>query len=300
MGISDQNNTLRPIPEYKKIYERTVTVWGKANHDNLARLRIGIVGLGSVGSIVAESLARMGVERFVLIDFDEVQEHNLDRLLGATINDIGHLKAYIAQRQILKSATATHTQVGIFTNGITEIEGYKAALDCDVIFSCVDRPWARQVLNHIALNHLIPVIDGGIKVRFDKHTKQFEGADWQAHAITPERACMQCLRQFKPADVSTEQAGLLEDPSYMNGLDDDHSLKRNENIFPFSMNLASLEVLQLVEMVTGIAEAQGDGNYGSQRYVYNTGHIRLGNAQCHNDCLYKYSIALGDTFIPLY
>src|SRR6185369_13314819 len=62
-------------PTYRELFKRTVTVWGKENHATLARLRIGIVGLGSVGSLVAEALARMGMERFTLIDFDEVQEH---------------------------------------------------------------------------------------------------------------------------------------------------------------------------------------------------------------------------------
>lgn len=39
--------------------------------------RIHIVGCGSVGSTVAELLARFGLENFVLYDFDNVEEHNL-------------------------------------------------------------------------------------------------------------------------------------------------------------------------------------------------------------------------------
>ncbi len=74
-------NDLVPPPNFREMFRRTATVWGKKNHQNLARLRIGIVGLGSVGSIVAEALARMGLQRFVLIDHDHIQQHNLDRLL---------------------------------------------------------------------------------------------------------------------------------------------------------------------------------------------------------------------------
>ncbi len=291
------NDTLVPKPSFKEIYKRTVTVWGEKNHASIARLKVGIVGLGSVGSMVAEALARMGIERVVLIDFDEVQEHNLDRLLGATIRDIGHSKAMIAQRQILKSSTATNPQIKVVLSGITEELGYKSALDCDVLFSCVDRPWPRHVMNHIAYNHLIPVIDGGIKVKFETETKEFLGADWQAVTVGPERVCLKCVGQYESADVSTEREGLLDDPTYLDGLPVDHTFKRNENIFPFSMNLASLEVLQFVEMVTGIGEV--NGYYGTQRYSYNQGYIRLNDKRkCEDGCLFVEGIALGDSMFP--
>jgi molybdopterin/thiamine biosynthesis adenylyltransferase len=290
---------IRPKPEFKEIYKRTVTVWGNENHAQLARLRVGIVGLGSVGNIVAESLARMGVERFVLIDFDEVQLHNLDRLLGATISDVGQQKALIAERQILKSSTATKPDVRPVLYGVTEETGYRNALDCDVIFSCVDRPWPRQVLNHLAYNHLIPVIDGGIKVKLNCYSGEFEGADWQLQTVGPDRPCLQCIEAFNPSDVATEKEGLLEDPSYLAGLPIDHKFKRNENIFPFSTNLASLEVLQFIEMTTGIAHKN---YFGIQRYSYNHGYIRIyDEKKCREGCFYKEGIALGDSsFAPPY
>jgi molybdopterin/thiamine biosynthesis adenylyltransferase len=287
---------LRPKPVFREIYKRTFTVWGPENHAQLARLRIGIIGLGSVGSIVAETLARMGVERFVLIDFDEVQLHNLDRLLGAYQQDIGMPKVLVAQRQIQKAATAQKVQIHTVTGGITEETGYRYALDCDILFSCVDRPWPRQIQNHIAYSHLIPVVDGGIQVRIDPETGSFVGADWQLQTVGPDRPCLQCLEAFSPADVATEQAGLLDDPSYLAGLPVDHAFKRNENIFPFSANLASLEVFQLIEMVTGIA---GVNYFGTQRYSYNQGYIRVNDERhCHDNCYYQANLALADSKIP--
>src|SRR5205823_7079019 len=106
--------------------------------------------------------ARMGMERFVLIDFDETEEYNLDRLLGATAEDIGKLKVAVAGRQIQRSSTASRCLITEVPYSVAEDAGYAAALDCDVIFCCVDRPRARKILNHFAYAHLIPVIDGGI------------------------------------------------------------------------------------------------------------------------------------------
>jgi molybdopterin/thiamine biosynthesis adenylyltransferase len=288
---------LIPRPAFRELFKRTITVWGENNHANLARLRIGIIGLGSVGSIIAETLARMGCQRFTFIDYDEVQPHNLDRLLGATKSDVGKLKVIVAERQIRQSSTAAKIEVLTVPFSVVEEQGYRAALDCDVLFCCVDRPRPRQILNHIAYAHLIPVIDGGIQVRF-KDGKNFSGVDWQLQTVSPSRPCLECLDVFSPADASTEAAGKLDDPSYLKGLPADHGFKRNENVFPFSANLASLEVLQLVALVTGIAR---NNDFGIQRYRYNPGILESDTERtCRPDCDAQQMIAQGDQHFHLY
>src|ERR1041385_736535 len=81
---------------------RTVSFWGDANQRDLGRLRVGIVGLGSVGSILAESLARTGVRHLTLIDFDVIKNHNLDRTAGARPQDAKRKtpKVLVAQRNL--------------------------------------------------------------------------------------------------------------------------------------------------------------------------------------------------------
>lgn len=284
------NDRLVPRPRYQEMFKRTQTVWGPKQHANLARLRVGIVGLGSVGSLVAETLVRMGMTCFCLIDFDEVQPHNLDRLLGATKADIGHLKIDVAARQMTGSATAESVEIRRVAFSVAEEEGYRAALDCDVIFSCVDRPRARSILNHFAYAHLIPVIDGGIQVRFK--AGEFSGADWQLQTVGPGRPCLECLGTFTASDVETEKAGMLEDPKYMDNLPADHRFKNNENVFPFSANLASLEVFQLIALATGAARIT---DFGVQRFRYMPGHLESDTARkCQPSCFCAYLIARGD------
>jgi len=292
----DFMDAMLPRPAFRELFRRTITVWGEKHHAGLARLRIGIVGLGSVGSLVAETLARMGLGSFVFIDFDEVQAHNLDRLLGATERDIGVLKVAVAERQVRRSATAARVEVRAVPYSVAEETGYRAALDCDVLFSCVDRPRARSILNHLAYAHLIPVIDGGIDVRFKRG--EFSGVDWQLQTVAPGRPCLECLGVFFPADVATEVEGKLDDPSYLSGLPPDHRLKRNENVFPFSANLASLEVLQLVALVTGIG---GMSDFGVQRYRYLPGTIETDvERTCRPSCGYADLTAQGDSQFQLF
>lgn len=272
-------------PNFRETLKRTISVWGENNHAHLVRLRIGIVGLGSVGAMVAESLARMGFEHFVLIDFDEVQYHNLDRLVIADTHDVGSLKVNVAKQRIEKCATAEHVDVCAVPYSIAEEVGYRAALDCDVLFSCVDRPRARAVLNHIAYAHLIPVIDGGIAVRFK--SGYFNGVDWQLQTVGPDRICLDCLGAFQVDDVEIEKAGLLDDPSYLQNLPPEHRFKRNENIFPFAANLATLEVMQLIALVTGIGSIT---DFGVQRFRYSPGILDSQTGQCCSSVCYMPSL----------
>jgi molybdopterin/thiamine biosynthesis adenylyltransferase len=276
-------------------------VWGAEGHAVLARLRIGIVGLGSVGMAVAENLARTGVERFSLIEFDEVQLHNLDRLQGANCTtDVGRPKIDVAKELIERSATARDVEVRRVPFSVVEPQGYDAALDCDVIFSCVDRPRARQLLNHVAYAHLIPVIDGGIAVLFRTlpgSAPVFRGAAWQAQTVGPGKPCLECLEAFDSSDVDTERQGLLEDPRYMQGLAEDHSLKRNENVYPFSANLASIEVMHLVALAAGLPQLD---SFGKQRVQFVAGIMESDRSiSCRPMCDISELVATGDRAFKL-
>lgn len=53
--------------------------------------RVHIIGCGSVGSTLAENLARFGITKFVLYDFDKVEAHNIANQMF-TQKDVGKLK----------------------------------------------------------------------------------------------------------------------------------------------------------------------------------------------------------------
>ena len=58
----------------------------------LGRISVCVIGVSGTGSIVAEQLARLGVGEIILIDFDKVEERNLNRILNSSLADIGVLK----------------------------------------------------------------------------------------------------------------------------------------------------------------------------------------------------------------
>src|SRR5262249_16924985 len=85
-------------------FDRQVRMFGRAGQDRLADCRVAIVGLGGIGSLVAEYLARLGVKSFLLIDPDTVESSNLSRVVGALASDAeNHTpKVEVARRVVLQ------------------------------------------------------------------------------------------------------------------------------------------------------------------------------------------------------
>jgi len=282
---------LAPIPVANEEQIRTVSAWGEEAQADLARLRTGLVGAGSVGGLIGDALARTGFQDVMLIDFDHIEKHNLDRLAYATRADIGRLKVEVQAEHLSATATAEPFTAEPLVASVYEEEGFRAALDCDVLLACVDRPWGRYVLNLIAYAHLIPVVDGGIAVRTNRHGK-LAAADWKAHTATVGRQCLQCLGQYDPGLVQAEREGMFDDPTYISGLPKEHPMKTRENVFAFSMSCASMQMLQMLALALA---PLNQPNPGAQLYHF------VGNTTeapkyetCHPECQFPALTALGD------
>jgi molybdopterin-synthase adenylyltransferase len=275
----------RPRPKFRPELVRTVSAWGEEAQPHLARLRVGVVGAGSVAALVAEALARTGVERIRLIDFDSVESVNRDRLFHTSARDIflARSKVETLARGLHRSATAAAPDIEPLEYSVVEEDGFRAALDCDILFSCVDRPWPRYVLNLIAYAHLIPVVDGGIAVERTKR-RTLRGATWKAHMAAPGRRCLECLEQYDAGLIQTERDGFFDDPDYIERLADDHPIKRNENVFAFAMSCAGLEMNQFIAMVVAPA---GVSDYGAQTYHLSSGTLARDESDCRDGCLFS-------------
>ena len=265
--VASWNDILRPPPKPTVRQLRTVSAWGEQCQTDLVRHRVLVVGAGSVGLDVVVRLAASGLCHITVMDFDVVQAHNLDRLIGARPRDarLKRPKIYVAQREGLGAATAERPRIEISDLSICEPEGLQLALDHDLIFSCVDRPWPRAVLNALAYSDLIPVIDGGIGIdTFDDG--RMRNATWRSHVIRPMRPCMSCNQQLDLGQVVPDQQGHLEDPQYIEG--SDHAdVPTNQNVAPLSVSVAASLLVQYVSF--NVAPA-GLGDPGPLRYALNT------------------------------
>ena len=279
-----------PPPRRRRRQMRTFDTWGASVQNAIARLHVGIIGLGSVGCVVAEAMARIGVTRLTLIDPDRVEEHNLDRLLFGSSEDIGNYKVEVAKRSVQRSTTARDVSVIGLPLSVHNEEAYKFALDCDVIFSCVDRPVPRDVLNFVATAHLIPVIDGGVAIETHANTNKFFSGHWRAHIISPYHRCMRCNGQYNTSMVVMDLDGSLDDPSYVRNLPVDER-RGNQNVFPFSLSAASMEVNLMLRFL--LAEDWWPP-VQQQDYQFVLGETSINNDRCFPHCPFLERRAKGD------
>ena len=82
------------------MFDRQVRAFGAAGQQRLGDTRVAIIGLGGTGSIAAQQLVHLGVRKFVLIDPDTIEVTNLNRVVGATAQDVGASKVSVAARYI--------------------------------------------------------------------------------------------------------------------------------------------------------------------------------------------------------
>ena len=92
-------------------FSRTEMLIGNDGLEKLKDSKVAVFGLGGVGSFVCEGLARSGVGNFVLVDFDTVDESNINRQLIATVKTIGMHKVDLMRERILEINPEANVEV---------------------------------------------------------------------------------------------------------------------------------------------------------------------------------------------
>ena len=88
--------------EMENKFSRTEMLIGNDGLKKLSESKVAVFGLGGVGSYVCEGLVRGGIGNFVLIDFDKVDESNINRQLIATSKTVGRQKVDLMKERILE------------------------------------------------------------------------------------------------------------------------------------------------------------------------------------------------------
>ena len=203
-------------------YDRQARLFGDVGQAILAAAKVGIIGVGGVGSLLAEQLAHLGVGRFVLIDPDRIAPSNLSRVVGARQRDalvfLRHArlpswlrsfadrwstpKVRIAARVIHRANP--NAQVRAIMGDVQELQHAAALLDCDYLFLAADTMSARLLFNQIVHQYYIPGVQIGSKVSTDKNTGEVTTVFSMVRPVMPEHGCLWCNQIINPAKLQEE------------------------------------------------------------------------------------------------
>lgn len=137
-------------------------LYGREGAAIIRGLHVCVVGLGGVGSWAVEALARSGVGRLTLIDYDEVQEGNINRQLPALGDTIGRKKfAVLAERVTAINPDCVCTTIDDFVT-LRNLDDYLAkSRGYDYVIDAIDRIGLKAAIIYYCKRNKIPVITTG-------------------------------------------------------------------------------------------------------------------------------------------
>jgi molybdopterin/thiamine biosynthesis adenylyltransferase len=234
-------------------YDRQIRAFGEEGQRVLAGLRIGLVGAGGIGSILAEDLGRLGVRSsLTLVDADYLGQSNLNRWQGAHPNDVGQLKVKVLAKRL--KAMFPHMRVTPIASRLTTSSALKALKGCDVLVGAIDNHLARFILNRLSVQYLIPYLDAATVITKRQEDKQMELWARMGVVVPGTTACLSCS-QIKYYD-SKEIALHLYDPQtrkrlIASGYIQDHPEVVSPAVMPLNMQASLMVLTELQNLVAG-------------------------------------------------
>lgn len=176
-------------------YIRQIPVIGEEGQERLARATVLIAGAGGLGSPAAMYLAAAGVGRLVVVDYDQVEESNLNRQVLHWAKDIGTRKVDSAREKL--TALNPSITVSAVCERLDDKNIGKFVKEADLVIDALDNFSTRLIVNTAAFKEHIPFIHGAIRGFHGQATTMLSG----------KTACLQCL--YGPAPPTEDQTPVL-------------------------------------------------------------------------------------------
>lgn len=200
----------RKDPAVDARYDRQALLYGAAGQRILGQAKIGVVGAGGVGMLLVQALARLGVGHLVVIDPERVEPTNLPRLPETTRLDamvwfdrdgsppalrrlgrkFARRKVSIARRIVRRANPGT--VIDAIQGDVADDTTARNLTDCDFIFLAADTMLARDVVNQIAYQFLIPTLQVGSKAVIAADTGEIRDVYAAVRALGHRSGCFRC------------------------------------------------------------------------------------------------------------
>lgn len=193
----------------------------------LAQSHALIIGLGGLGSPVAMYLASAGVGQLTLVDFDEVDESNLQRQVIHNESRVGLNKAESAA-QSLRQLNHT-TQLNVITHQLDADELAQQIDQADIVLDCSDNFDTRFALNQACFKAQKPLVSGAA-IRWEGQLTTYDFRNSQS-------PCYECL--------------------YKRGTNTDQTCSQNGVVAPLVGMVGSMQALEAIKALVGLPTLMG-------------------------------------------
>jgi molybdopterin/thiamine biosynthesis adenylyltransferase len=258
-------------------YERQVRLLGGEIQTLLGEMKVGVVGAGGGGSMIIEQLAHLGIGEIAAIDFDQVEETNLSRIVGARSADARRgLKKVEVARRLVRSINPSINFVPI-DGDIADAAVAEELLDLDFIFLATDTITSRLVFNAAVHRFLVPGIQIGAKVELGTK-QQIEQIYVAVRPVFPDRGCLACASLISPerlqAEVRTPEEAKAQ--NYLN---------TPEVIDPAVISLNGIAASYAVNsMLLGLTHLASESSFDHRLFFLDQGNVMAVDASADPQC----------------
>lgn len=148
----------REVRRYRK--QIMLPELGLAGQEKLKNSRVIIIGAGGLGCPVLQYLTASGVGKVAIVEFDMVDEANLQRQILYGSDDVGKLKSIIAKNRL--EHLNSFVSIEIFNLRLSAENALRVLGDFDVIIDATDNLETRYVVNDACIILDKPMVHGAI------------------------------------------------------------------------------------------------------------------------------------------
>lgn len=257
-------------------YDRNIRLFGEEGQARLLATRVAIVGVGGLGSPIAQHLALLGVGAIALIEPEELDDTNRNRFIGARHDDPvpGSRKVDLVERLI--AGINPDILVEKVPYSLVSPQAFAAIKKSHWAIGCFDHDGPRHILNELCSAYSIPYIDLASDVL---------GGAYGGHICVSHggNGCLSCLdlldRSVVRHYLDTPRDRAAEKEIY--GVNRELLNNKGPSVSPINGVVASVGAMEFMVAVTGMRAAR--------RLLQFRGHdskVTVSNDQPSADCYY--------------
>ena len=154
---------------------------GEDGQSKLNCKKVAVIGLGAIGTVAAELLARAGIGSLQLIDRDVVEESNLQRQILFTEKDVGKSKSVTAAEKLKEINSSIKLESHLLH---LDSKNVNLLRNADLVLDCTDNLETRFLINDYCKKEKIPWIYAAAIKNYGC-----------VMPILPEGPCLSCFLQ---------------------------------------------------------------------------------------------------------